>query len=79
MPGMTEFSRGLKKIGIMTWYKSKPSWGSFIILNFLKVTYILRKLIHPDISGPGLIRLRNGDKIVFKSQCYILEFLIKVL
>ena len=39
--------------------------SGFAILTFLKVTYIFRKLVRPGISGPGFIRLRDGDEIPF--------------
>src|ERR1700733_2674779 len=54
-----------KQMRIMARYEFRAYWGGFIILSFVRVTYTFKKLVRPDISGPGYIRLKNGVEIAF--------------
>ena len=40
-------------------------WTGLIISDFIKVTYTFRKLLRKDFPSPGLIKLKDGDKIQF--------------
>jgi hypothetical protein len=40
-------------------------WTGFVIPDFVKVTYTFRKLLRKDSPGPGLVKLKDGDKIQF--------------
>ena len=47
-------------------YEYMLYWTAFVIPDsFVKVTYTFRKLLRKDSPGPGLIKLKDGDKIQF--------------
>jgi hypothetical protein len=46
-------------------YKYMLYWTGFVIPDFVKVTYTFRKLLRKDSPGPGLIKLKDGEKIRF--------------
>jgi hypothetical protein len=46
-------------------YEYMSYWGGFVIPDFVKVTYTFRKLLRRDSPGPGLVKLKDGDKIQF--------------
>ena len=49
----------------MARYEYMLYWTCFVIPDFVKVTYTFRKLLRKDSPGPGLVKLKDGDKIRF--------------